>query len=106
MKVPDLDRDRDPDLWEFSAARWTLGAWVTPASLRGANRPMRIVGVVADARSAGAEHAAVPTVYVPFAQVDADIYAYIRTFKSNAPPLQNIATLNEIVKAASKPYKP
>jgi mono/diheme cytochrome c family protein len=35
-----------------------------------------------------------------------DIYAYIRTFKSNAPPLQNISTLNEIVKAASRPYKP
>ena len=35
-----------------------------------------------------------------------DIYAYIRTFKSNAPPLQNIQTLNEIVKAASRPYKP
>jgi mono/diheme cytochrome c family protein len=35
-----------------------------------------------------------------------DIYAYIRTFKSNAPPLQNIQTLNEIVKSASKPYKP
>jgi mono/diheme cytochrome c family protein len=35
-----------------------------------------------------------------------DIYAYIRTFKSNAPPLQNIPTLNEIVKAASRPYKP
>src|SRR6185436_5512110 len=35
-----------------------------------------------------------------------DIYAYIRTFKSNAPPLQNIPALNEIVKAASRPYKP
>jgi len=35
-----------------------------------------------------------------------DIYAYIRTFKSNAPPLENIQTLNEIVKAASRPYKP
>ena len=35
-----------------------------------------------------------------------DVYAYIRTFKSNAPPLQNIPTLNEIVKAASRPYKP
>jgi mono/diheme cytochrome c family protein len=35
-----------------------------------------------------------------------DIYAYIRTFKSNAPPLQNIPTLNEIVKSASRPYKP
>jgi len=35
-----------------------------------------------------------------------DVYAYIRTFKSNAPPLQNIPALNEIVKAASRPYKP
>ena len=35
-----------------------------------------------------------------------DIYAYIRTFKSNAPPLESISTLNEIVKAASRPYKP
>jgi len=35
-----------------------------------------------------------------------DIYAYIRTFKSNAPPLANIPTLNEIVKAARGPYKP
>jgi mono/diheme cytochrome c family protein len=35
-----------------------------------------------------------------------DIYAYIRTFKSNAPPLENIPVLNEIVKAASRPYKP
>ncbi|KLD76415.1 hypothetical protein Y886_21425 [Xanthomonas hyacinthi DSM 19077] len=57
-----------------------LGGWVKPASLRGTNRPIRIVGVVADARSAGAEHAAVPTVYVPFAQVDPDIYAFIRRF--------------------------
>ena len=35
-----------------------------------------------------------------------DIYAYIRTFTSNAPPVENIQTLNEIVKAASRPYKP
>ena len=35
-----------------------------------------------------------------------DVYAYIRTFKSNAPPLASIPTLNEIVKAASRPYKP
>jgi mono/diheme cytochrome c family protein len=35
-----------------------------------------------------------------------DIYAYIRTFKSNAPPFENISVLNEIVKAASRPYKP
>ena len=35
-----------------------------------------------------------------------DVYAYIRTFKSNAPPLQNIPALNEIVKSASRPYKP
>ena len=35
-----------------------------------------------------------------------DIYAYIRTFKSNAPPLANAPALNEILKAAQKPYKP
>jgi|GEM_PF-504665 len=35
-----------------------------------------------------------------------DIYAYIRTFKSNAPELKDIPTLNAILAAASKPYKP
>ncbi len=35
-----------------------------------------------------------------------DIYAYIRSFKSNAPDLKNISTLNQIVAAASRPYKP
>jgi hypothetical protein len=35
-----------------------------------------------------------------------DIYAHIRTFKSNAPELKNIPTLNAIVEAASRPYKP
>src|SRR6185295_6764647 len=35
-----------------------------------------------------------------------DIYAYIRTFKSNSPELKNIPTLNAIVDSASKPYKP
>jgi len=35
-----------------------------------------------------------------------DIYAYIRTFKSNAPELKDIPTLNAIVNAASRPYKP
>lgn len=35
-----------------------------------------------------------------------DIYAYIRTFKSNAPDLKNITTLNQILANASKPYKP
>jgi mono/diheme cytochrome c family protein len=35
-----------------------------------------------------------------------DIYAYIRTFKSSAPELKDIPTLNAIVKAAAKPYKP
>ncbi len=34
-----------------------------------------------------------------------DIYAYIRTFKSTAPPLKDIPTLNAIVEAASKPAK-
>jgi mono/diheme cytochrome c family protein len=35
-----------------------------------------------------------------------DIYAYIRTFKSHAPPLKDIAPLNQILSAAAKPYKP
>ena len=35
-----------------------------------------------------------------------DIYAYIRTFKSNAPELKDIPTLNAIIKSASRPYKP
>lgn len=34
-----------------------------------------------------------------------DIYAYIRTFKSNAPPVDDIPTLKAIVQAASKPAK-
>ena len=57
-----------------------VGGWVRPASQRAANRPMRIVGVVADTRSAGADHAAKPTVYLPFAQVDPSTYAFIRRF--------------------------
>jgi mono/diheme cytochrome c family protein len=35
-----------------------------------------------------------------------DIYAHIRTFKSSAPELREIPTLNQIVNAASRPYKP
>jgi mono/diheme cytochrome c family protein len=35
-----------------------------------------------------------------------DIYAYIRTFKSNSPEVKDIPTLNSIVSAASRPYKP
>ena len=35
-----------------------------------------------------------------------DIYAYIRTFKSNAPELKDIPTLNQIINGASRPYKP
>jgi hypothetical protein len=35
-----------------------------------------------------------------------DIYAYIRSFKSSAPELKDIPTLNGIVKAAARPYKP
>ena len=55
-----------------------VGAWVTPASHLVANRPLRIVGIVADTRSAGAERPAEPTVFVPFSQVDANAYAFIR----------------------------
>ena len=55
-----------------------VGAWITPASHRVANQPLRIVGVVADTRSSGAERAAEPTVFVPFSQLDATVYAFIR----------------------------
>lgn len=55
-----------------------MGASVTPESHLIANRPLRIVGVVGDTRSAGAERAAEPTVFVPFSQVDANAYAFIR----------------------------
>jgi mono/diheme cytochrome c family protein len=34
-----------------------------------------------------------------------DIYAYIRTFKSSAPPLKDIPTLNAIVSAAKKDHQ-
>ena len=35
-----------------------------------------------------------------------DIYAYIRSFSSHAPPIDKIPTLGEILTAARKPYKP
>lgn len=35
-----------------------------------------------------------------------DLYAYIRTFKDNAPPLEEIPTLNAIIESASRPYSP
>ena len=36
-----------------------------------------------------------------------DIYAFIRSFKSNPPPpVEKIPTMNQILTAAQKPYKP
>jgi mono/diheme cytochrome c family protein len=35
-----------------------------------------------------------------------DLYAYIRTFTSHAPPLEDIPTLNAIIDAASRPRSP
>lgn len=35
-----------------------------------------------------------------------DIYAYIRSFKSNPPPVDKIPTMNQILTAAQKPYTP
>ena len=35
-----------------------------------------------------------------------DIYAYIRSLKSSTPALKDIPTLNSIIGAASRPYKP
>lgn len=59
-----------------------IGASVMPASQLVTNRALRIVGVVADTRAAGAERSTEPTVYVPFAQVDPGTYAFIRRFVS------------------------
>ena len=35
-----------------------------------------------------------------------DIYAFIRSFKSNPPPVEKIPTMRQILSAAEKPYKP
>jgi mono/diheme cytochrome c family protein len=35
-----------------------------------------------------------------------DIYAFIQTFESHAPDLEDIPTLNAIIDAASRPYEP
>ena len=35
-----------------------------------------------------------------------DIYAFIRSFKSNQPPVEKIPAMNQIIAAAQKPYKP
>ena len=35
-----------------------------------------------------------------------DIYAYIRTFKSHAPPVDQIPVFGQILTEAEKPYKP
>lgn len=35
-----------------------------------------------------------------------DIYAHIRSFKSNPPPVEKIPTMNQILAAAKRPYKP
>ena len=35
-----------------------------------------------------------------------DIYAYVRTFKSNAPPADRIPAMNAILSAAQKPRQP
>ena len=35
-----------------------------------------------------------------------DLYAYIRSFESNTPELEDIPTLNVIMEATSRPYEP
>ena len=35
-----------------------------------------------------------------------DLYAYVRTFADNAPPLEEIPTLNAIIESAAEPYSP
>jgi predicted permease len=55
-----------------------VGGWVRPASRLATNRPLQIVGVVADTLSAGAGQPPEPMILVPLAQVDATAYAFIR----------------------------
>ena len=59
-----------------------VGAYVMPASRLAANVPGRIVGVVEDTPRAGAQEPSEPTVYLPLAQVDAGLYAFVRRFMS------------------------
>lgn len=35
-----------------------------------------------------------------------DLYAYIKTFKSHAPPVAQIPVFDQILREAQKPYKP
>ena len=83
----DIDADDDPTTQGVAVVnqayldqidRHGLGALVVPASRLATNRPLRIVGVVADTRAAGAERPAEPTVFVAFSQVDPAVYTFIR----------------------------
>src|SRR5712671_4904793 len=69
-------------------------------------------GFVAFLRLRGDQNPAAPSTGMPNFPVSTmsdaqakDIYAYIRTFKSNAPELKDIPALNAIVAGANKPYK-
>lgn len=55
-----------------------LGDEARPDSHLAAMPPMRIVGVMADTRVPGPDERAVATVFVPLAQVDATVFAFIR----------------------------
>jgi mono/diheme cytochrome c family protein len=70
-------------------------------------------GFIAFLRLRGDRASMTPATSMPNYPVDTlsdkqakDIYAYIRTFKSNSPEVKDIPTLNAIVNAASRPYKP
>lgn len=56
----------------------SLGGSLRPDSHVAAMPPPRVVGVVADTRAAGPDERAVATVFVPLAQVDPAVYAFIR----------------------------
>lgn len=58
------------------------GGWLRPASPVAPTAPVRIVGVVADTRTARRTERAVATVLLPLTQVDPAIFAYIRPFLS------------------------
>jgi predicted permease len=85
-----------------------VGGWVRPASRLATNRPLQIVGVVGDTRSAGAEQPPEPMVFVALSQVDATAYAYIRritpTFvfiRGNASLHTDRDTLRKLIEEAA-----
>ena len=87
-----------------TGARAFVGAW---------GNLQTEAGFIAFLRLRGDKASATPSTTMPNFPENAlsdkqakDIYAYIRTFTSHSPEVKDIPTLNAIVSAASRPYKP